>query len=306
MSKIQPGSGYGFTSGGYGFSLNTENPFAPEPPEEKYHQFQCVVVKENDNFFLKTYKGVVNYSKSPFPMKPGGGGFPVGEITPFYWTERQARITDWAVYMDGDRTPGTATDGPRFNWMANDGKIQIYNADYEGGSNQWLVTISMVDWNAEETAVPRRLINAGMPFVSVFPLGDPEMTPRIQAATVSSQSKQFEYISILPGGGLYPSNGSYIPLRVGYTYKKIAQLDWDSTTNSWQVSQYAFGPIDLRIGFFSINDTEPSLPPDPSEFQQALASGFTYMDNYPWFESMWSIPGYTQNPDNWWFHLVNA
>lgn len=27
MSKIQPGSGYGFTSGGYGFSLNTENPF---------------------------------------------------------------------------------------------------------------------------------------------------------------------------------------------------------------------------------------------------------------------------------------
>lgn len=28
MSKIQPGSGYGFTSGGYGFSLNTENPFA--------------------------------------------------------------------------------------------------------------------------------------------------------------------------------------------------------------------------------------------------------------------------------------
>lgn len=27
MSKIQPGSGYGFTSGGYGFTLNTENPF---------------------------------------------------------------------------------------------------------------------------------------------------------------------------------------------------------------------------------------------------------------------------------------
>lgn len=27
MSKIQPGSGYGFTSGGYGFTLNTQNPF---------------------------------------------------------------------------------------------------------------------------------------------------------------------------------------------------------------------------------------------------------------------------------------
>jgi hypothetical protein len=27
MSIIQPGSGYGFTSGGFGFTLNTENPF---------------------------------------------------------------------------------------------------------------------------------------------------------------------------------------------------------------------------------------------------------------------------------------
>lgn len=28
MSKIQPGSGYGFTSGGYGYTLNTVDPFA--------------------------------------------------------------------------------------------------------------------------------------------------------------------------------------------------------------------------------------------------------------------------------------
>jgi hypothetical protein len=28
MSKAQPGSGYGFTSSGYGFTLNTEQPFA--------------------------------------------------------------------------------------------------------------------------------------------------------------------------------------------------------------------------------------------------------------------------------------
>lgn len=30
MSIIQPGSGYGFTSGGYGFTLNTQNPFPEE------------------------------------------------------------------------------------------------------------------------------------------------------------------------------------------------------------------------------------------------------------------------------------
>lgn len=34
MSKIQPGSGYGFTSSGYGFSLNAEPPFDATPPPE--------------------------------------------------------------------------------------------------------------------------------------------------------------------------------------------------------------------------------------------------------------------------------
>jgi hypothetical protein len=45
MSMIQPGSGYGFTSGGFGFTLNTENPFAPSDPPEPGHPFKIVNVQ---------------------------------------------------------------------------------------------------------------------------------------------------------------------------------------------------------------------------------------------------------------------
>lgn len=34
MSKIQPGSGYGFTSGGYGFTINTTQPFDLTPSSD--------------------------------------------------------------------------------------------------------------------------------------------------------------------------------------------------------------------------------------------------------------------------------
>lgn len=44
MSKIQPGAGYGFTSGGYGFTLNTENPFPPSDPPAPTHPLKIVNV----------------------------------------------------------------------------------------------------------------------------------------------------------------------------------------------------------------------------------------------------------------------
>jgi hypothetical protein len=40
MSMIQPGSGYGFTSGGFGFTLNTENPFPDVASSEFNHPFK--------------------------------------------------------------------------------------------------------------------------------------------------------------------------------------------------------------------------------------------------------------------------
>ena len=295
--NIQPGAGYGFNSSGYGISLDTSEPFK-ETTAETYQQFQCVVVKEGEDYFLKTYKGVVDYSYSLFPYAPGGDTS--GSPTPFYWAEKQARITDWAVYQTGFRTAGTATDGPRFNWMAGDGKVEIYNADYEGGSNSWLVTISMIDYrDSSGLHTGERLINADMPFISVYPADDAEMIPRIQAFTSSSRSIRTMYV-----GASYGDSGSSVPLQIGYTYKKIAQLDWNAETNSWDVSQYEYGPIDLRINFFELIEVTSGTAPSPTAYEVAEAAGFTSVNNYAWYESMWAIPGYTQNPSNWWYHLV--
>lgn len=44
MSKIQPGSGYGFSSGGYGFTLNTVNPFPTEETQTPGHPFKIINV----------------------------------------------------------------------------------------------------------------------------------------------------------------------------------------------------------------------------------------------------------------------
>jgi hypothetical protein len=44
MSMIQPGSGYGFTSGGFGFTLNTENPFPQETETNFKHPLKIVNV----------------------------------------------------------------------------------------------------------------------------------------------------------------------------------------------------------------------------------------------------------------------
>jgi hypothetical protein len=298
--NIQPGAGYGFSSSGYGISLDTSEPFKETTPQT-YQQFQCIVVKEGSDFFLKTYKGVVDFSKSSFPFAPGGSSpSSSGGLTMFSWTEKQARITDWAVYGNGTRTAGTATDGPAFNWFAGDGKVEIINGDYEGGSNSWLVTISMIDWlDNAGTHAADRLIDAEMPFVSVYPADDTEMIDRIQAPSYSSISGRSLYIN-----GSTVDDGSSVPQRIGYTYKKIAQIDWDSDTNSWIVTQYEYGPIDLRINWTETIGLTYGAAPSPSEFENAAADDFDNVSNYAWFESMWAIPGYTLNPSAWWYNLI--
>jgi hypothetical protein len=60
MSMIQPGSGYGFTSGGYGFTLNTENPF-PEVDVSNRHPFKVLVVgPSGSNFRYQVVSGTIN------------------------------------------------------------------------------------------------------------------------------------------------------------------------------------------------------------------------------------------------------
>lgn len=304
--SIQPGVGYTFTSSSQGTNLNIEQPWYQwDSGAELIQQFQCKVVSESDgeggfNYYLKTYKGVVDYSKSAFPFSPGGT-YPSssGGPTAFSWTEKQARLTDWAVYRNGTRTAGSVTDS---EWMANDGKVEILNADYEGGSNTWLVTISMIDWyDLAGTHATDRLIDAEMPFISVFPTDDTVMTARIQVPTYSSISARSLYIN-----GSTVDDGSSVPQRIGYTYKKIAQLDWNTTTLQWDVTQYEYGPIDLRINWSEVLSLTYGSAPNPSDFDAQAALDFDGVSNRAWFESMWAIPGYTLNSSNWWYHLVNA
>jgi len=55
MSNIQPGSGYGFTSSGYGFSINAEPPF--NFPDDNYRPLY-VSYKESNKFLVSP--GTVN------------------------------------------------------------------------------------------------------------------------------------------------------------------------------------------------------------------------------------------------------
>jgi hypothetical protein len=61
MSNIQPGSGYGFVSSGYGFSLNMDNPF----PDDSSVNIRCpfdiydLIYKES-KYYVKIYPGSVN------------------------------------------------------------------------------------------------------------------------------------------------------------------------------------------------------------------------------------------------------
>ena len=300
--KIQPGVGYTFDSSDKGFTLDTSDPFPNRDGSAFYQQFECKVVAETEGattkFYLKTRKGVVNYtwSKFPFfpePLYPGENSYEN--------FERQARINDWAVYQNGMRTAGTATDGPDFEWMGNNGKIELPTG--ESGVSV-LVLMSKIDWwDRDGWHAARRLIDAEMPFVSVVSSND---TTAIQTLTTQ------QGCSTVAGGIIYLDTGGLTfdppyPTRIGYTFKKIAQLDWNDTTNKWDVTQYEYGPMNLPVDMVqgTVSVVNGGTAPTPSTYDLALANQFDFVINDAWFEGTWAIPSYTLNAANWWTHLVN-
>jgi hypothetical protein len=299
--NIQPGAGYGFNSSGYGISLDTSEPFK-ETTAETYQQFQCVVFAEGEGaatkFFLKTYKGVCNYTWSLFPFRPEDTGGGVGGT--FFTSEKQARIIDWAVYANGTRTAGTATDGPDFEWMAGNGKIEL---PVGASGKSVLVTISKIDWwDQDGWHAERRTIDAEKPFVAVFDAADVNIAPIL----LQQGGTQWIANSIYQNAGNVTFSGPY-PMKIGYTYKKIAQLDWNDTTKSWDVTQYLVGPIDLPIQhFLPTVFVDGAIAPTPTLYEVALANEFESCLNYAWFEGMWAYPGYTMNASDWWYDIVNA
>jgi hypothetical protein len=303
--KLQPGVGYTFDSSSRGFTLDTSDPF-PEANKPFYQQFECMVVGETTGgttkYFLKTRKGVVDYTWTQFPFRPEesppGNGIGDQYFKASY--QKQARITDWAVYENGKRTAGTTTDGDEFNWMANNGKIEL-PAGASGAS--MLVLISKIDWwDRDGWLVDYRLIEPEMPFVSVIPTSD---------ATAMNTLAVQQGSSLTTGPFFYVQSGAIevggpVPIVIGYTYKKIAQLDWNDTTEQWDVTQYEYGPITLPMHCeFGYPTVSPGPLPSPSQYEIAVTNEFSGALNYAWFEATWSIPGYTLNPDDWWYHLVN-
>lgn len=73
MSKIQPGAGYGFTSSGYGYSLNTNPPFdLSEDAAAPDHPFKVSITWNEDAamFFATVTAGTIN---NIVPVIWGGG-----------------------------------------------------------------------------------------------------------------------------------------------------------------------------------------------------------------------------------------
>jgi hypothetical protein len=301
---MQPGVGYRFISSSSGVTLDIGDPWTSPDSNPSYQQFECKVISETveevTKFYLKTRKGVVNYTWSGFPFRPEPT-YP-GE-NPYIFYEKQARINDWAVYENSKRTAGTATDGDAFQWMADDGKIELPTG-VSGAS--MLVLMSKIDWwDREGWHSTRRLIDAEMPFVSVISTSDSD-------AMVTLASQQGN--TFINGGALWFQGGitgfEYdppSPITIGYTYKKIAQLDWNDTTEEWDVTQYEYGPMNIRV--HAVTSTmffDYGTAPSPTTYDAALTGQFGSCVNYDWFEGTWAIPGYTFNSANWWTHLVNT
>jgi hypothetical protein len=306
--SVQPGVGYTFTDSSQGTTLNVTQPWAPIPlygADDAPQQFECRVFKKPKegggfDFFLRTAKGVVNYTWSLFPFRPAPT-YPGEE--PYNLFEKQARITDWAVYQNGMRTVGSATSGPDFEWMAGDGYIKL-PAGTSGAS--MLVLMSKIDWwDRDGWLSAYRLVDAEMPFVSVIPTSD-----TTAMATLATQQGS----STIYGGAVYFQGGISgfqfdppYPLVIGYSYKKIAQLDWNDTTSEWDVTQYEYGPMNIRVeAVIGTMYFEYGTAPSPTSYDAALAAQFGGTVNHAWFEGTWAIPGYTLNPSNWWYHLVNT
>jgi hypothetical protein len=304
---IQPGVGYIFTASSQGENFDVIKPWSEWATiqNETFQQFECQVQRESNgsggyNYFLKTYKGVVDYTWTTFPFRPEPT-YP-GE-TVFTGYEKQARITDWAVYKNGTRTTGSESAS---DWMASNGKLQIKNLA-DGGSNTWYVLISKIDWwDRDSWLSTYRLIDAEKPFVSVIPSNDATATATLLAQQGFTQST---------GGVIYLDSSSGqplgidppVPLSVGYTVKKIASIDWNSTTSSWDVTQYEYGPItlDMKRNVGTMGMDTGSLP-SPSSYDTALTAHFNTVLNYAWFENTWAIPGYTLNSSDWWYNLIDS
>ena len=212
-----------------------------------YQQYQLEVasIEVSGGVFaqkLKLAKGTVNFTQSNMPRVRLGG----------HSDQRQAWLFRSAVLGAGV----TATQGADTStiWMEANGYYNITSA------GTYYVTISKFDINQSNDDTESVLLNAEVPFISIFKSGDP-----IESA-IFSETGPSEYVNktnihkmtgyTAAATGLSGDWGNchttwFNPVKWGYSVKLIgivtAVVDPTSGGFVMTVDQHILGPIDLQI-----------------------------------------------------------
>jgi len=241
MSKAQPGNGYGFTSSGYGFTLNTEKPFTEEQTiaAALVQQFQVNTIRVGEANKLQIAKGTATFTQSNMPRVRLGG----------HYDKRQTYISKVAVYGTGI----TRTAGPGGSvYMEGGGYYNITTA------GTYYVTISKFDINQSNDDTDSDLLNAEAPWVSIFAAGD-DIEAAIFSETGPSEYVNKTNIQKMSGydedsTGLSGDWGNchttwFNPVKWGYDVKLIAIVTATSVEGvlTFSIDQHIVGPIDLHI-----------------------------------------------------------
>jgi hypothetical protein len=266
---------------------------------------------ETTNYFLRTVRGVCNYTWSEFPFSPKTtttGGHPYLDLNGNRVYDNECIVTDYAVYPSGSYREGTdSTSG----WMGGNAAIQIKNAA-DGGADVWFVTVSKLDWwNKLSWDDADRLQDKERPWVSVFAEGS-EADTKILKPTQNSFSLHRLFLpqQLIPPGPIESDifNGNVIAKHIGYDVKKVASLTWNDTDKKWDIVQYILHQVEIAIpyqqqtiwDYFLYADTAPV-----NDYQYAVDAHFVgSIDNLALRSGLSSIAGYTINSTDWWYDII--
>jgi hypothetical protein len=263
-------------------------------------------------YFLRTARGVCNYTWSEFPFSPktttSGDTHPYLDLNGNKIYQNECIVTDYAVYPSGSYRTGTDSTS---DWMGGNAAIQIKNAA-DGGADVWYVTVSKLDWwNKLSWDDSARLQDKERPWVSVFAEGSDAETKILKPTQNSfSLHRLFLPQQLIPPGPILSDifNGNVIAKHIGYDVKKVASLTWNDTDKVWDVVQYIQHQVELAIpyqqqtiwDYFLYADTGPV-----NDYQYAVDAHFVgSIDNLTMRSDLAAISGYTINSDDWWYDLV--
>lgn len=275
-------------------------------------------VQEDDTikYFLRTARGICNYTWSEFPYGPSSGLNPsLPVLDPFGNSiySNECIIKDYSIYPSGSYKIGTDTTG-NSPWMAEDAAIEIKNAE-DGGSDTWYVTVSKIDWWNKLGAKEGRIVDKERPFLSVYAAGS---AAELAIDAFTGNSMSLHKMSIPMGFPPVPVSGSLylgyvVPKWIGYDFKKVAWIGWNDTDKKWDVVQYILHQVELAIPYQEQTrwvDTLDGVPPG-NEYKYAVehdfvgfidASSLSFLDTFGISNS--GITDYTINLDNWWDDIV--